>query len=152
MYPACVNGVQSDMLKGTASTRASVLAIKVFPTPEGPRSKIFVLSRISGDESKIGGLPREGDGGCKGIGPCWPGNSSAFAMFNACVCSSPRIPTYLLMGTPLPSLSVAAVASYPLLPLPCAGFPGSSDNDCTLQRLEPSSPSLVPQRIDLGAV
>ena len=61
MYPAWVNGVQSDMLKGTDRTRANVLAISVLPTPEGPRSKIFVLSKVKGDESTIGGTPMEGD-------------------------------------------------------------------------------------------
>src|SRR5437773_57009 len=75
MYPACVNGVQSDMLKGTSNTRASVLAIKVLPTPEGPSIRIFDLSTVSGLWScNGGGDEARGDEGKTVAG--WPGNSS----------------------------------------------------------------------------
>jgi hypothetical protein len=57
MYPACVNGVQSDILNGTESIRASVFAINVFPTPEDPNKRMFDFSSIKEDESAMEGSP-----------------------------------------------------------------------------------------------
>ncbi len=68
--------MQSDMLKGTARTRARVLAMSVLPTPEGPRRSMFAFSRVSGDASRIGAAPKPEDEGLGGIGRWWPGNSS----------------------------------------------------------------------------
>ena len=43
-YPASVSVVASAMVKGTSSIRARVCARSVFPTPVGPRRRMFDLS------------------------------------------------------------------------------------------------------------
>ena len=71
-----MKGVQSDMLKGTARTRARVFAMSVLPTPEGPRRSMLAFSRVSGDVSRIGAAPKLEGGGFRGMACWWPGNSS----------------------------------------------------------------------------
>lgn len=43
-YPACVNGVASDMENGTCNTWANVRANKVLPDPVGPINMTLLLS------------------------------------------------------------------------------------------------------------
>jgi hypothetical protein len=101
MYPACVNGVQSDMLNGTSNTLANVLAINVLPTPEGPSNNTLLFSIVNGLSSCSGEALVWSC--CLECGPelggyelivvcCWPGNSSS--LFQSFVSEGTTIPLF----------------------------------------------------------
>jgi len=63
MYPAWVRAEQSTVAKGTSRTRARVLRMYVFPTPEGPRSRTLDFSITVRVSSGRGKWPSSGSGG-----------------------------------------------------------------------------------------
>jgi len=140
------------MLKGTDSTRARVLAMRVLPTPEGPSRRMLDFSMVRGVGSRIGGAPRRGSdaGACRGMVCCWPGNSSGgfqsanLRAMNDLGACPPRDVAALS-----PAASVVAAALLP--PHLAVVTPEFSGNDCIPIHSAPSSLLPDPPQTDPDA-